>query len=118
LFATQAGLRRLEQLHRDGLIPEEMWVGLKRGYAHDRKQIQQEMNELFREYSDLEGEMLFQARQGALQAERGALWDARQRHLLSDPVYQELSAEIDYRLAALDLIYGTTHEQQADRDEV
>jgi CPA1 family monovalent cation:H+ antiporter len=118
LFATRAGLRWLEQLHGEGLLPDEMWVGLKKGYNHDRKQIQQEMNELFREYSDLEGEMLFQARQGALQAERGALWDARQRHLLSDPVYQELSAEIDYRLAALDLIYGTTHERQSGGDEV
>jgi CPA1 family monovalent cation:H+ antiporter len=118
LFATRAGLRWLEQLHGEGLLPDEMWVGLKKGYDHDRKLIQQEMNELFREYSDLEGEMLFQARQGALQAERGALWDARQRHLLSDPVYQELSAEIDYRLAALDLIYGTTHELQFGGDEV
>jgi CPA1 family monovalent cation:H+ antiporter len=118
LFATRAGLRRLEQLHREGLLPEEMWVGLKKGYDHDRKQIQQQMNDLFREYSDLEGEMLFQARREALQAERGALWDARQRHLLSDPVYQELSAAIDYRLEALDLIYGTTHERQSGEDEV
>ena len=118
LFATRAGLRRLEQLHREGLLPEEMWVGLKKGYDHDRKQIQQEMNELFREYSDLEGEMLFQARREALQAERGALWDARQRNLLSSPVYEELSTEIDYRLEALDLIYGTTHERQSGEDEV
>ena len=118
LFATRAGLRRLEQLHREGLIPDEMWVGLKKGYDHDRKQIQQEMNELFRKYADLEGEMLFQARRDALQAERGALWDARQRHLLSDPVYEDLSTEIDYRLAALDLIYGTTHERQSGGDEV
>ena len=70
------------------------------------------------EYADLEGEMLFQARRASLQAERGALWDARQRNLLSDPVYEELSTEIDYRLEALDLIYGTAHEQQAGGDEV
>jgi hypothetical protein len=76
------------------------------------------MNELFREYADLEGEMLFQARREALQAERGALWDARQRHLLSDPVYEELSAEVDYRLEALDLIFGTTHERQSGEDKV
>jgi CPA1 family monovalent cation:H+ antiporter len=118
LFATQAGLRRLAQLHREGLLPEEMWVGLKTGYDHDRQQIQQEMNELFREYSDLEGEMLFQARREALQAERGALWDARQRDLLSDPVYDELATEIDYRLEALDLIYSTTGERQLGEDKV
>jgi hypothetical protein len=95
-----------------------MWVGLEKGYEHDRKQIQEEMNELFREYSDLEGEMLFQARREALRAERGALWDARQRSLLSAPVHEELSTEIDYRLEALDLIYGATHEKQSDEDEV
>jgi hypothetical protein len=117
LFATRAGLRRLEQLHREGLLPDRMWVGLKTGYDHDRKQIQEEMNELFQEYSDLEGEMLFQARREALQAERGALWDARQRNLLSGPVYDELSADVDYRLEALDLIYDATHEQQAATGE-
>ncbi len=117
LFATRAGLQRLEQLHREGLIPDEMWVGLKKGYEHDRMQIQQRMNELFREYSDLEGEMLLQARREALQAERGALWDARQRSLLSGPVYDELSAEVDYRLEALDLIYESTHGQQSGTGE-
>ena len=118
LFATRAGLHRLEQLHREGLLPDEMWVGLKRGYEHDRRQIQQEMNELFREYSDLEGDMLLQARREALRAERGALWDARQRNLLTGPVYDELSTEIDYRLEALDLIYDSTHEQPSDTGEV
>ncbi len=43
------------------------------------------MNELFREYSDLEGEMLYQARREALRAERGALWEARQRSRFQDP---------------------------------
>jgi CPA1 family monovalent cation:H+ antiporter len=118
LFATQAGLRRLEELHREGLIPEEMWHGLRGGYAHDRKQIQQEMNELFREYADLEGELLFQIRRAALQAERGALWDASRRRLISDPVYDELTAEIDYRLEALDLVSGATFERQLGEDEV
>jgi len=117
LFATRAGLRRLEELYQEGLLPDEMWVGLQKGYDHDRQQIQQEMNELFREYADLEGEMLFQARRDALQAERGALWDARQRALLSDPMYEELSAEVDYRLEALELIFDTTHEQQSGEDQ-
>jgi len=118
MFATRAGRRRLEELHQEGLLPDEMWVGLRKGYDHDRKQIQEELNELFREYSDLEGEMLYQARREALRAERGALWDARQRNLLSGPVYDELSAKIDYRLEALNLIYGTTHEQLSGEDEV
>jgi CPA1 family monovalent cation:H+ antiporter len=118
LFATQAGERLLAQLHREGLLPEEMWIGLKKGYEHERSQIQQGMNELFREHADLEGELLFQARRQALRAERGALWDARQRSVLSDALYEELSADVDYRLEALDLIYGTTLERPSGEDEV
>jgi CPA1 family monovalent cation:H+ antiporter len=117
MFATQAGLRRLERLHREGLIPGEMWAGLREGYEHDRRQTEAQMRALFREHAELEGEALYQARREALQAERGALWDARQRNLLSSNIYEELSAEVDYRLEALDLIFGTTSEQVADLEE-
>jgi CPA1 family monovalent cation:H+ antiporter len=117
LFATQAGLRRLEQLHREGLLPDEMWTGLREGYRQDQKQVVQGMKRLFREYAELEGEMLFQARREALKAEQGALWDALRRNLLSDPVYEKLSTEIDYRLEALDLIYSTTRERPPVEEE-
>jgi CPA1 family monovalent cation:H+ antiporter len=109
LFATQAGLRRLEQMHREGMIPDEMWAGLREGYRQDQKQVAREMKHLFREYAELEGEMLFQARREALKAERGALWDALRRNLLSDAVHEKLSTDIDDRLEALDLIYSATH---------
>lgn len=117
LFATQAGLRRLEEMHREGLLPEEMWVGLRDGYRQDQQQIAQEIKQLFEEHAELEGEMLFQARREALKAERGALWDALRRNLLSDGVYEDLSTDIDYRLEALDLIYGARHERQAPEGE-
>jgi CPA1 family monovalent cation:H+ antiporter len=109
LFATQAGLRRLEQMHREGMFPDEMWIGLREGYRQDQKQVVREMKQLFREYAELEGEMLFQARREALKAERGALWDALRRNLLSDAVHEKLSTDIDDRLEALDLIYSATH---------
>ncbi|MCL7455201.1 MAG: cation:proton antiporter, partial [Anaerolineae bacterium] len=117
LFAAQAGLARLEQLHREGLLPDEMWFGLREGYREDRKEIVRELTGLFREHAELEGEMLFQARREALKAERGALWDALRRNYLSDRVYEELSTEVDYRLEALDLIYSETHERQITGEE-
>ncbi len=117
LFATQAGLRRLEQMHREGLLPDEMWVGLRDGYRHDQKQVEQEMSNLFRDHAELEGEMLLQARRDALKAERGALWDALRRGLLSDQVYEELSTDIDYRLEALDLIDVVPPEPGAAEEE-
>jgi CPA1 family monovalent cation:H+ antiporter len=109
LFATQAGLRRLEQMHREGMLPDDMWTGLREGYRQDQKQVMGEMKQLFRKYAELEGEMLFQARREALKAERGALWDALRRNILSDAVYEKLSTDIDDRLEALDLIYSATH---------
>jgi CPA1 family monovalent cation:H+ antiporter len=117
LFATQAGLRRLEQMHREGVLPDEVWIGLREGYRQDRDQIAQEIKRLFREHAELEGEMLFQARREALKAERGALWDALRRNLLSDPVYGKLSTDIDYRLEALDLIYSATHQGSSGEEE-
>ena len=117
LFATQAGLRRLERMHRDGLLPDDMWAGLREGYRQDQKQVVQEIKRLFREHAELEGEMLFQARREALKAERGALWDALRQNLLSDPAYEKLSTDIDYRLEALDLIYSATHERPSVEEE-
>jgi CPA1 family monovalent cation:H+ antiporter len=117
LFASQAGLRRLEQMHREGMLPDTMWTGLQEGYRQDQKQVAQEIKQLFREHAELEGELLFQARREALKAERGALWDALRRNLLSDPVFDKLSTDIDHRLEALDLIYSATHERSSDEEE-
>lgn len=117
LFATQAGLRRLEQMQREGMLPDEMWTALREGYRQDQKQIIEEMKQLFREHAELEGEMLFEARREALKAERGALWDALRRNILSDPVYEKLSTDIDHRLEALDLIYGAMHERPSMEEE-
>jgi CPA1 family monovalent cation:H+ antiporter len=117
LFAAQAGLRRLEQMHREGLLPGEMWAGLRDGYRHDQSRLTEEMNELFREHAELEGEMLLQARRDALRAERGALRDALRRGLLSDPVYEDLMEDIDHRLEALDLIHTAGHTRWAAPEE-
>lgn len=117
LFATQAGLRRLEEMHREGLLPDEMWAGLQEGYREDQQKVMEEMNRLFLEHAELEGEMLIEARREALKAERGALWDAVRRNLLSDPVYEKLSTDIDYRLEALDLIHEASHERESVEEE-
>jgi CPA1 family monovalent cation:H+ antiporter len=117
LFATQAGLRRLSQMHQEGRLPDDMWAGLRDGYRQDQEQISQEIKQLFREHAELEGEMLFQARQEALKAERGALWDALRRNLLSDAVHDELATEVDYRLEALDLIEHSGQEALRDEEE-
>jgi hypothetical protein len=99
------------------LLPDEMWAGLQEGYREDQQKVMEEMNRLFLEHAELEGEMLIEARREALKAERGALWDAVRRNLLSDPVYEKLSTDIDYRLEALDLIHEASHERESVEEE-
>ncbi len=103
-FAAQAGMRRLEDLRREGLLLDEMWNGLRADYLRAQKRVTDRMIQLFHDHAELEREMLLQARREALQAERGALGDALRRGFLSEHVYTELVTDIDYRLEALHLI--------------
>jgi len=112
LFTTQAGLRQLERLHREGLLTDEMWAGLREDYRHAREQLVEEMHQLFIEHAELEREMLLQARREALQAERGALEDALRRGLLSETTYEELRRDIEHRLEALNLIRSAVQRDQ------
>ena len=110
LFAARAGLRQLERLHREGLLTDEIWTGLRDSYSQDQKLLVKEMNQLFLEYAELEREMLLQARREALQAERVAMSDVLRRGLLSDHVYEELTADVDRRLEAVNMILGAIQD--------
>jgi len=116
LFAAQAGLRRLERLHREGLLTDEMWAGLQEEYLRAKRRVVEEMNQLFREHAELEREMLLQARREALQAERGALGDALRRGLISTPVYEELVEEVDRHLEALGMIEAALHGGEGEAE--
>jgi CPA1 family monovalent cation:H+ antiporter len=104
LLAFQAGLRRLEHLHREGVLLEDMWKALRDDYAQSRSELIKQMNQLFAEHAELERELLLQARREALQAERGALIDALRRGMISDEVFRELLTDVDQRLEAIELI--------------
>jgi CPA1 family monovalent cation:H+ antiporter len=113
LFAAQAGLRQLERLHREGLLTDEMWNGLREDYRQTQEDLVGEMNQLFVEYAALEREMLLKARREALRAERGALGEALRRGLISEHTYEELHTDVDLRLEALDIIQGATQDSWA-----
>ena len=111
LYAAQAGLRQLERLHQEGLLPYEMWSGMRAEYSQAQTQLTGRIIELFHDHAELEREMLIQARREALQAERGALGDALRRGLISEHVQGQLVADIDYRLEALELIQTATESR-------
>jgi CPA1 family monovalent cation:H+ antiporter len=114
IFAARAGLRRLENLHREGLLLDEMWDGLRTGYRREQQHVVGHMTQLFHDHAELEREMLLQARREALQAERGALGDALRRGLISEHVHEELVIDVDYRLEALNLIQAATVDVEAE----
>ncbi len=108
LYAAQAGLRHLKELHRDGLLGEDVWAALREEYAQASDQLTSEMVQLFAQHADLEREVLLRTRREALRAERGALGDALRQSLISEEVFQELTTEIDRRMEALDIIGEAT----------
>lgn len=116
LFAARAGLQRLDRLRHEGLLPEEMWTGMREDYRQAQRQLVEELNQLFLEHPELEREMLLQARREALQAERGALGDALRRGLLSDHTYEKLSTDVDRRLESLDLIEANLQKSSGPRE--
>jgi len=103
-YALQAGMERLADLYRDGLLQEDVWAALHDEYDQVNKQLTAEMAHLFTEHADLEREVLLQTRRESLRAERGALGDALRQGLISEEVFRELTSEVDRRLEALDII--------------
>jgi CPA1 family monovalent cation:H+ antiporter len=111
LLATQAGLRQLEHLRREGILIEEMWRGLREDYVQTQNALTGDLNQLFAEHAELERELIIQARREALQAERAVLIGALRRGLLSDEVFNELRTDIDRRLEAVALIQAAVESR-------
>lgn len=112
LFAVRGGLRRLDHLHREGVLLDEMWDALREDYLQDQARLGDGINELFAEHAELEREQLLQAQREALRGEQGALIDALRQGLVSDAVFAELRSDIDQRLEALRLLHAAIHRRQ------
>jgi CPA1 family monovalent cation:H+ antiporter len=117
LYAAQAGLRRLVDLHQEGLLTGDVWAGLRDEYDRTNQRLADEMTQLFVEHAELEREVVLRARREALRAERGALGDALRQGLVSEDVYRELAGEVDRRLEALTLIGASIGAPMEDSAE-
>ncbi len=117
LLAVQGGLRRLDHLHRDGVLMDEMWKGLRDDHIETHNTTEKEIRQLFGEHADLERELLLQAQREALHGERGALFDALRRGLISDEVFGELRTDVDRRLEALALLHNALSRASPHRQE-
>lgn len=108
-FALQAGMRRLAQLREEGLLSQDMWSGLQANFRAQKDQVMREISRLFRVHAELERDTLLQVRREVLLAERAALDDALRRGVISEPIYDELRRNMDYRLEAVRLIQEHEH---------
>ncbi len=103
LTAVQAAVRRLDGLHRDGLLSTHAWEQLHPALVEREAVLADRVREALRAEPALEAEELALARQEVLRTQRSALQDLRRDGLLSDEVYEELVTEVDAELSAAEV---------------
>jgi CPA1 family monovalent cation:H+ antiporter len=70
LYATRAGQRELDRLHKEGILTREAHQAMSDVYEQDVHQLNTELRDLLHDYPELEQAMILQARKDLLQAER------------------------------------------------
>jgi CPA1 family monovalent cation:H+ antiporter len=104
LYMAQTGQRRLQELHAEGLLTGDIWLGIGEEYRLTEQELTADVQELYAQYPALEREVVLQVRREALKAERAALRDALVRGWLSSQAHHTLVTDIDRRMEALRLI--------------
>jgi CPA1 family monovalent cation:H+ antiporter len=107
LHSARAGQEELDKLHSEGILPDDVWQAMDEAYKEELDRRNQQLRDLLSNFPELEQEIVLQAREDLLRAERSAIGDLNRRGLISDQVYHDLIRETDSRSAALDLIYST-----------
>jgi CPA1 family monovalent cation:H+ antiporter len=104
LYATEAGKEELDRLYEEGILPANIWQAMAEVYNEEIDQRNRALRDHLLDFPELELEMLLQAREDTLRAERSAIGDVFRRGLIGEDVYDELIRETDNRTAALNRI--------------
>lgn len=104
LFSKRAGLSEMNRLRQEGILFKDIWESIQAVYTEELDGLKLSLRDHLEAHPEIEQDLFLQARLDALRAERSALTDAMQRHLISDEVHEELVTEADRRLAAVALI--------------
>lgn len=104
VFAKREGKRELDRLHRDGWLSGRVWEAMAEVYDREIADASERLLAHVDEHAELELDMVLQAREAVLRAERGAIADAARRGWLSEEVHDRLVRETDRRAAALESI--------------
>lgn len=98
LTAARAALAHLERRQTEGLISSHAWEQLKPHMAAQVETFAEKVREVLKAEPHLEAEELDTAYREGLRAQRSALLGLRHDGVISDDVFDELSAEIDATL--------------------
>jgi CPA1 family monovalent cation:H+ antiporter len=104
LHAKSAGLKELERMHDEGILFRDVSEAMEIVYDTEIAQHKHSLREHLQAYPELEQDMYLQAREDLIRSERKAIGEAARRGIVSDDLQDELTEELDKRLAALQLI--------------
>lgn len=114
LYSTRAGKRELDRLYEEGILSANVWRAMAEVYDEQITAYSHSLRDHLLEYPELELEMMLQAREDTLRAERSAIAEVFRRGLVSEEVYNELVRATDNRTAALNLILSERHADVQD----
>jgi CPA1 family monovalent cation:H+ antiporter len=98
LMAMRAAEKRLSALHQDGLVSTPAWEKLKSTVTEQLATLGEAVRQILEDTPALESEELDAARCELLRAQRSALLDLRHDGVISEEVFEKLTAEIDAAL--------------------
>lgn len=98
LLAARAVHERLAKLHADGSISETAWETIAPHYGKELSKYQAAQQDLLRAEPSLREAELENARREALRTERATLARLQSDGIISEPVYEELVADVDRRI--------------------
>jgi CPA1 family monovalent cation:H+ antiporter len=103
LTALRASEKHLDRLHAEGLLSTPTWEKLKPRLSQRASSLAEAVREVLRAESALEAEEVDTARREVLRAQRSALLGLRRDGVISEEVFENLSAEVDTMLSGAGL---------------
>ena len=104
LFSKRAGLKELDRLRENGWLFRDIWESMSQVYEEEIAETKQSIREHLQDYPELEQEWYLLAREDVLRAERTALAEAVRAGLIPEEIEEELTLELNNRLAAVDVL--------------
>jgi monovalent cation:H+ antiporter, CPA1 family len=95
LISVQTAARHLEQMHRQGMVSDHTWDALRPEWEQREAALADGLREILRAEPALGRKEMDTARRELLRSQRSSLLSLRRDGIISDEVYDELTAEID-----------------------